>query len=103
MHGGLQWKELLGNKDIDARVYDVLGELVVLKYLAENGKIAEWNGPSGAIYDIDCETEYYEVKSSVSRSKRTITLSNRFQLTPPKGTELYLIFANLKPHFTGFA
>lgn len=96
-----QWKELLGNKDIDARVYDVLGELVVLKYLAENGKIAEWNGPSGAIYDIDCETEYYEVKSSVSRSKRTITLSNRFQLTPPKGTELYLIFCQFEAALYG--
>ena len=31
------WKELLGNVSIDERVYDVIGELSVLKYYAEKG------------------------------------------------------------------
>lgn len=96
-----EWKELLGNKDVDARVYDVLGELAVLRYLAYAGKIAEWNGPSGATYDIDCEKEYFEVKSSVSRSRKNITLSNKFQLVPPEGTELNLIYCQFEAALHG--
>lgn len=96
-----QWKELLGNRDVDARVYDVLGELITLRYLAQSGKIAEWNGPMGATYDIDCEREYYEVKSTVSRSQKNITLSNKFQLIPPQETELYLVFCQFEAALCG--
>ena len=51
-----EWKELLGNKNVDERVYDVLGELMVLKHLAERGIHAEWNGPDASTYDINCES-----------------------------------------------
>ncbi len=58
----MQWKELLGNKNVDERVYDALGELMVLEYLAEQGEPAVWNGPDSVTYDIDCDQKYYEVK-----------------------------------------
>lgn len=91
-----QWKELLGNKNVDFRAYDVLGELWVLKFLAERGEQAEWNGPNGATYDIDCNGYYVEVKSTTSRNKRQITLSSQFQLDPPNGTELFLVLCQFE-------
>lgn len=78
-----RWKELLGNKSIDARIYDVLGELCVLYVLLKSGEEAFWNGPNGASYDIETERRFVEVKSTLSRSKREVTINNQFQLDPP--------------------
>ncbi len=91
-----QWKELIGNKNVDERVYDVLGELITLRYLAQCGENAEWNGPTGATYDIDCDGKYYEVKSTMARNKREITLSNHFQLAPIPGSMLYLVLCQFE-------
>lgn len=98
-----QWKELLGNKNVDFRAYDVLGELWVLKYLTEHGEQAEWNGPNGATYDIDCSGYFAEVKSTTARNKRQITLSNLFQLDPPNGEKLYLILCQFESAQTGIS
>lgn len=98
-----QWKELLGNKNVDLRAYDVLGELWVLKYLAEHREMAEWNGPDGATYDIDCDSFYVEVKSSTARNKRQITLSNLFQLDPPDGKDLFLVLCQFEAAQTGMS
>ena len=91
-----EWKDLLGNKSIDDRVYDILGELCVLNKLIENGEEASWNGPSGASYDIETEKSFVEVKSTVVRDRREITISNHFQLDPP-GKKLDLIFCQFEP------
>ena len=98
-----KWKELLGNKSIDFRAYDVLGELLTLKYLAQHGINAEWNGPNGATYDIDCDGFFVEVKSTVARNKRHITLSNLFQLDPPNGEILYLVFCQFEAAQSGIS
>ena len=97
------WKELLGNKNVDFRAYDVLGELWVLKYLAEQGEQAEWNGPNGATYDIDCNGYFVEVKSTTARNKRQITLSNLFQLDPPNGQNLYLVLCQFEAAQNGIS
>ena len=78
-----KWKELLGNRNIDARIYDTLGELCVLYELLKSGEDANWNGPDGATYDIETDFGFIEVKSTISRRKKEITLSNKFQLFPP--------------------
>lgn len=98
-----QWKELLGNKSVDLRAYDVLGELWVLKYLAEQGEQAEWNGPNGSTYDIDCNGYFVEVKSTTARNKKQITLSNLFQLDPPNGQALYLFFCQFESSQEGIS
>ena len=98
-----QWKDLLGNKSVDLRAYDVLGELWVLKYLAERGEQAEWNGPNGATYDIDCNGYFVEVKSSTSRNKKQITLSNLFQLDPPNGQPLFLFLCQFESSQDGMS
>lgn len=99
----IQWKEILGNKSVDLRAYDVLGELWTLKYLAEHGENAEWNGPDGATYDIDCDGYFMEVKSTTARNKREITLSNLFQLNPPEGTKLYLVLCQFESAQAGIS
>ncbi len=98
-----QWKELLGNKNIDSRVYDTLGELWALKYLAQKGEHAEWNGPDGSTYDIDCDGFFTEVKSTTARNKRQITLNNVFQLDPPDGTKLYLVLCQFEAALSGIS
>lgn len=91
-----EWKELLGNKNIDDRVYDVLGELCVLNKLIALGEDVSWNGPTGASYDIETDKRFVEVKSSVVRDRIEITVSNQFQLDPP-GKKLDLIFCQFEP------
>lgn len=92
----IKWKELLGNKNVEARVYDVLGELCVLRYLSSKSKYPIWNGPNGATYDIECISEFYEVKSTVIRSRLEITISNQFQLNK-KEKDLFLIVCQFEP------
>ena len=75
-----EWKDLLGNKSIDSRVYDTLGELHVLKYLIAKGTDASWGGPDASTYDIETVEEYVEVKSTTSRSTKEITVSSQFQM-----------------------
>lgn len=91
-----EWKELLGNKNIDERIYDVLGELCVLKYLVSNGEDAEWNGPDGASYDIETDLRFVEVKSSINRDRREVTISSQFQLFP-KEKHLDLVLCRFEP------
>ncbi len=86
-----EWKELLGNKSIDERIYDTLGELCALKHLATSGIEVNWGGPTAATYDIETPSGYVEVKSTISRSKKEITVSSKFQLDPP-GKSLDLFF-----------
>lgn len=96
-----KWKELLGNKSVDDMVYDVLGELVTLRLLRSAGEAPEWGGPFGATYDIDCEDKFYEVKSTIARNRREITISNSFQLVPPENTELFIMYFQFEPSLGG--
>ena len=91
-----EWKELLGNRNIDERIYDVLGELCVLKYVVERGEESEWNGPDGATYDIETASRFIEVKSSINREKREVTISSQFQLFP-NGKPLVLVLCRFEP------
>lgn len=90
------WKELLGNRNVDERIYDTLGELCALKYIISKGEDAEWNGPNGASYDIETPQRFVEVKSSINRDKREVTISSQFQLFPPD-KPLDLILCRFEP------
>ena len=91
-----EWKELLGNRNIDERIYDVLGELCAFKYIVQKGEEAEWNGPDGATYDIESTVRFIEVKSSINREKREVMISSQFQLFP-KEKSLFLILCRFEP------
>lgn len=89
------WKELLGNVSIDERVYDVIGELAVLKYYAEKGYDPVWNGPSQSSYDIETGDFFVEVKSSINRTKKEVTISSIYQLSNLE-KDLYLVFCTFE-------
>lgn len=91
-----EWKDLLGNRNVDDQVYDVLGELCVLNQLLAKGEDASWNGPSCASYDIETEIRFVEVKSSIVRDRKEITISSHFQLDPP-GKQLDLVLCQFEP------
>ena len=90
------WKEMLGNKNIDPRIYDVLGELLVLKILIAKDCDPVWHGPDFSTYDIEVDGGFVEVKSTVSRSKKEITVSNKYQVIPA-GETLKLALCLLEP------
>ena len=90
------WKEMLGNRNIDPRIYDVLGELCVFKALMVSGEEAYWNGPDGASYDIETAASFVEVKSTIVKDKREVTISNPTQLDPP-GKPLHLVLCLFEP------
>ena len=89
------WKELLGNKSIDERVYDVIGELAVLRYYAQKGLKPQWNGPNQSTYDIELDDFFVEVKSSINRTKKEITISSIYQLSN-LNKKLYLTFCTFE-------
>lgn len=90
------WKEMLGNRNIDERIYDVLGELCVLKQLLETSEDIVWNGPNRSSYDIETTTKYVEVKSTTVRDKKEVQISSQFQLDPEE-KPLWLILCQFEP------
>lgn len=95
-----EWKSLLGNKSVDKKVYDVLGELISLATLDSLGLYPIWMGPNGASVDIDCGQEIYEVKSTTIRTSKTIEVHGLFQLSE-ESVPKYLMFAQFEPSVKG--
>lgn len=98
----IEWKELLGNKNIEDRVYDVLGELVTLKYLIKKGLSPEWYGPSSSTYDIECEMEFFEVKSTIIRDRKEVTINSQFQASA-QDKDLFLVHCQFEPSEIGYS
>lgn len=86
------WKELLGNESVDLRVYDILGELCVLRLLAKKspGTKYDWHGPEGSSFDIHSPADLYEVKSTIVKGDKRVVIHNAFQLDA-RGVPLHLM------------
>ena len=91
-----EWKAMIGNKNVDEMVYDVIGELYVYKTLLSKGLNPIWKGPSGASYDIETDAQFIEVKSTIVRDRKQITASNTSQFDP-KDKILDLVFCQFEP------
>ena len=91
-----EWKAMIGNKNIDEMVYDVIGELYVFKTLLAQGQNPTWQGPTGATYDIETGNLFIEVKSTIVRDRKQITASNSSQFDP-KDKSLDLVFCQFEP------
>lgn len=91
-----RWKELIGNKNVDPRVYDLLGELCALRSLAKTGIEVSWRGPEHVSYDIVTPMRFYEVKSTVVRDHKEVTIHSQFQLDPPDGRKLSLLLCQFE-------
>ena len=79
----IQWYEdmskLIGNNLKTKKVYDVLGELVCLDLVYNYEKDCHWDGPNGAINDIETPHTVFEVKSTISRNSNKIHVSSKYQ------------------------
>ncbi len=85
------WKEAIGNVHREKKIYDVLGEMIVLSMLMSEGLEPSWMGPSSGRHDITCETIECEVKSTIKRQmKPQIKVSSGRQLDVTPGKTLYL-------------
>lgn len=91
-----KWKELIGNKNVDSRVYDVLGELCAIRALIRQGISVVWRGQGRASYDIETPMGYFEVKSTVVRDHKEVTIHSQFQLDPPDGKNLSLLLCQFE-------
>lgn len=91
------WKNTIGNTVSEKRIYDVIGEMLVLATLLEHGEKPVWLGPDGGNHDISCSDCDYEVKSTVRRGLiPQVTISSAKQLQPAPGKGLCLVLCSLE-------
>ena len=94
-----KWRELLGNKNMEVRVYDVISEMLVLYNKLKKDKSATWTVGRMGTHDIECADEDCEVKSTLKRYGASITVSGQHQLEHKKRLMLY--FCRLEESFEG--
>lgn len=87
-----KWKNLIGNRKTNLTVYDVLGEMKTLLYLYSIGKRPLWNAMNQGTHDIETDSKSYEVKSTIKKTNKEITISSQHQLTKDNNKELFLSY-----------
>jgi Putative PD-(D/E)XK family member, (DUF4420) len=89
------WKNLIGNKNVEKNVHGVVGELVILYYLKKsvmkNINAENWTGPEGKSIDIRTESKNYEVKSSLIKYNNIVTISGQYQLNYDNNLSLMVV------------
>lgn len=92
------WKNLIGNRNVEKTVHGLLGELLVLYYLKKELlselKAENWTGPNGKSFDIQSSNMNFEVKSSLIKYNNIVTISGQYQIRPHN--ELSLMFVKLE-------
>ena len=96
-----KWKKLVGNYARDLMVYDVIGELKVFLLLAEEGKHPVWSSQTLSSHDIEADASVYEVKTTLSHSGRTVTISSLEQGEEENGLPLYLCLVRVQESKNG--
>lgn len=94
-----KWKELVGNANLDQRVYNVIAEMMVLDYKYKTDKTTEWASTKMGSHDIECASESCEVKSTIKRYGANITISGQHQLEHFK--PLFIYFCRLEESLEG--
>lgn len=92
------WKNLIGNKNVENSVHGVLGELVTLYYIKKTVVLdltaENWTGPKGNSFDIQTQNKNFEVKSTLIKYNNIVTISGQYQLNP--NSDLSLIFVKFE-------
>jgi hypothetical protein len=88
----MEMKQILGNKNVESMIYDTLGELWVYDYYIRQGLSVSWNGPMGSSSDLELDEMMVEVKSTLNRTKKEITVHGMKQLVPPENKKLFLFY-----------
>lgn len=95
-----QWRQLLENAPdpgqlSESKTIGLLAELLLLEKILEkqvDRSLEVWTGPSGSQHDFRCGSTAIEVKATLIREGREISISSLTQLTPPVEADLYLAF-----------
>ncbi|MGP4106771.1 PD-(D/E)XK motif protein [Virgibacillus sp. L01] len=91
----LNWKNLIGNRNVEKTIHGVLGELITLfylkKYVMNDIKEENWSGPEGKSIDIVTKTNKYEIKTSLIKYNNIVTISGQYQLEPNSQMSLVLV------------
>ncbi|MBR2785635.1 MAG: PD-(D/E)XK motif protein [Clostridia bacterium] len=87
-------KAFVGNRLVEESSYSFLAELKVLEYLLTIGKNAILT--KDGTYDIECDKEYFEVKSTISRYNSNIHVNSQYQLVSNSDESLKIVFVRLE-------
>ena len=85
------WRNLFGDTIKKKKVFDVIGEMLVFKYIYAKDKTAVWAGPSSGSQDIVSQYRNFEVKSTTIKVGNVVHISSAFQLDVKKQSELYFV------------
>ncbi len=91
-----KWRSLLGDSAHSQMVYDLVGELIVWKYLLKQGYNPLWTGSNKKRIDFTAGAKKWEVKSTTNRTKLLVTVHGQYQLFAKAGESLQLVFCRLE-------
>lgn len=85
-----KWRELLGNKKYEEKVYYLLGELMTYYYYKGKDDSVTWSGDEYGTHDIEANDYSVEVKSTSKKYGTDITVSSQYQFVS-NNKPLYLM------------
>ncbi len=86
------WKQALGNNMSNRNPGQVIAELLVMLELKKTGNEFDWRAVAQGTHDIVCDKIEIEVKSSIKRDEKNITISSQNQLLSSSGQPLFIAF-----------
>lgn len=91
------WKLIFNSEDLKNEEKGLIGELILLKFLKNDGnqKINVWDGPLNGVKDFRLENMDIEVKTTAIRYGYIIKISGFFQTQSQKESE-YLFFVRIE-------
>lgn len=105
-----RWRALFSDVEARGQLSDealtgLLGELLVVKRLLELGAPSDlrfWAGPFNELHDIRSSSHAIEVKCTLVREGRIVSISSIDQLQPPQDANLHLVHTRLDRDPGGF-
>jgi len=87
-----EWSELMGNSNSEQSPHAVLGELLVWHRMYQINQPLNWSGPDSSSHDLVGPDFDFEVKSTIKRYGKRVTISGEHQLAVANGKRLFLVF-----------
>lgn len=87
-----EWSELMGNSNSEQSPHSVLGELMVWQRMHQISQNMNWSGPDATSHDLMGADFDIEVKSTIKRYGKRVTIAGEHQLAIANGKRLFLVF-----------
>ena len=93
-----RWRKLFSLADsagvlTEPKLIGLLAELYVLEMIVgldDQRRLSPWTGPTGSQHDFRCGADAIEVKGTLTREGRVVSISSVEQLVPPPAGHLHL-------------